>query len=74
MVILSSTYRSVVAALMLTLPRQVPKSSTDDLAPTRHTYRIGNTEREPHKSTRPLDAPIRRGLVAGVVPKDVRPG
>lgn len=60
--------RSMVAALLRTTPRQVPKSSTDDLAPTRHTYRVCNTEREPHKSTRPLDAPVRSGLVARVVP------
>lgn len=71
---LVSVYRSMVAALIRTTPRQVPKSSTDDLAPTRHTYKIGNTKREPHESTRLLDAPIRSGLVARVVPKDVRPG
>ena len=55
---LSSTYRSVVAALMLTLPRQVPKSSTDDLAPLRHTYMVGDMEREPYDSGWPLHAPF----------------
>lgn len=60
--------RSMVAALLLTIPRQVPKSSTDDLAPARHAYRIGNTERGTLKTERSLDAPIRSGLVGRVVP------
>ncbi|GIY25719.1 hypothetical protein CDAR_263751 [Caerostris darwini] len=32
--------RSMVAALLLTTPRPVPKSSSDDLAPTHHSQKI----------------------------------
>ena len=32
--------RSMVTALLRTTPRQVPRSSTDDLAPAHHTYRV----------------------------------
>ena len=60
--------RSMVAALLLTTPRLVRKSSTDDLAPAHHTYKVGNTKRDPQKSDRIRDAKIRSGLVARVVP------
>ena len=58
----------MVAALLRTTPRPVRKSSTDDLAPAHHTYRVGNTERGPQMSDRTRDAQIRSGAVTGVVP------